>query len=392
MFKRLFNIIDYLNLKDVGILEISFALVPMLQGRSLGSIPMSALLWVILLLVLLFRDGSFKPKNFRPLAIFVGYWFLHEFVMSFIDDTNLNSIIVQLLVFASVFILYPSLNIKKMRGSFNWIALISIGGLLYQWASIARGVGVHPLDIPGFTLPESRLEELTLRPSSYYTEPAAYVSFMLCPLVLALIDKKYIWVSIMILSIYLTTSTTGIVLSFVILIAYLLSKKVRFEYFLVIGLLGVAMVYSLNEVDAFSFGVEKLEGTDATTNVRLSQGPKVVSSMQGGEYILGVPYSTAYNYCKSGRMTDVHFYGQNVYMSTFWNILLCYGVIGLLLYLNIYYKLFRKSRLLWPILICLLATMFSDPDGFGPSYCHKLIFMLAIATNGYHLIANSKKY
>ena len=44
------------------------------------------------------------------------------------------------------------------------------------------------------------------------------------------------------------------------------------------------------------------------------------------------------------------------------------------------------SRQNWPMLFCLLATLFSDPDTIGPSYSYKLIFMLVIA------MSDNKRY
>lgn len=375
------KILDYLNLRNVGILELVFALTPLLMGFSLGPLPLSVLMWLLLIGICIIRNGKVKPRTFNPLVCFIVYWGIHQLLWMLSTDLNINAQISQVIYFSAIFFLYPSMDANKIRGAMNWVAIISILGLLFQWSEIVRGNGVHPLEIPGLSMAENRVETDSLRPSSFYMEPAAYVSYMICPLALALIDKKYIWAVIMILTIFLTTSTTGILLSFILLAASLLSNKAKGSSILIVLVLGAGMVYALNTLEEFSAGLEKLENTDASTNVRLSQGPNVVSSMQPGEYIFGVPYSSAYNYCKAGRFTDVVYYGESVYMSTFWDMILRFGIVGLFFYLLIYFKLFKMSRLIWPMLFCLLATMFSDPDAIGPSYSYKLIFMLVIATS-----------
>lgn len=374
------KIFDYLHLREVGLLEITFALTPILMGFSMGDIPLSALMWVLLIVLVFFKYGRLKYKIFKPLLYFIIYWFIHQIALLLIADVNLNSIIVQIVYFAAVFTLSPSMNAEKLRGAMNWVAIISILGLLYQWSEIVRGNGVHPLEIPGLTMLENRMED-SFRPSSFYMEPAAYVSFMICPLALALVDKKYIWSVVIILSIFLTTSTTGIVLSFILVGASLLAGKARTGTIVLVVAMGVGLAYTLVSLEEFEAGVEKLETTEVSTNIRLSQGPAVVGSMRPMEYIFGVPYSSAYNYCKAGRMTDVVYYGESVYMSTFWDMILCFGVVGLLLYLFVYYKLFKTSRVIWPMLFCLLATMFSDPDSIKTNYIYKLTFMLVIAYN-----------
>ena len=376
------KILDYLNLRNIGGLEIVFALSPILMGHSLGGIPLSILMWIVMMaVVIMIKRGKRKIRDYRPLTVFVIYWALHQLILLFITDIIFNTLLAQVIFFAAVYFLYPSMNPQKLRGAMNWVALFSIGGLLYQWTIIAGGGMVHPLELPGLSMAENRLETLSIRPSSFYMEPAAYVSFMVCPLAFSLMDKKYIWSVFIILSMFLTTSTTGILLSFIMLTVSLSSNKAKLASLVAVLVMGAGMFYALNTLEIFEEGVSKLENTDASTNVRLSQGPNVVSSMHSTEYIFGVPFSSAYDYCMSGRYTNVLIYGESVYMSTFWNMILLYGIVGLILYLFIYYKLFRISRLNWPLLVGLCATLFSDPDTIQSNYVYKLIFLLVIAYN-----------
>lgn len=376
--------INNLGLNNVGLLEMTFALTPMLSGFNLGSIPLSALMWIILIILCIVHKGR-HPRSFWPLVMLFAYWFVHEFIMFFTDDVNLTGFIVQIFYFVSVFFLYPNLNIEKIKGSMNWVALIAIVGLLYQWSFILRGQGVHPLQIPGLSSSEFILEKIIMRPSSFFMEPAAYASFMMCPLALALIDKKWVWSAVMILSIFLTTSTTGLMISFILLGMTIFSKQTG-KTALVVVVIAFGLFYSLNHFEVFSGSVSKLESTEIEGNVRLSQGLKVVASMRPSEYIFGVPYSSAYNYCSSGRMMDVEFYGDSVYMATFWNLLLLYGIVGLILYLNIYYKLFKTSRQVWPLLLCLVAVMFSSGYSIGGSYIFTLIILLVVARSDMYLL------
>ncbi len=387
------RIYNSLYLNEIGLLELLFALTPLLSGFMLGSVPLSVLMWPILIILTVVRNKTIKVKNFRPLTLFILYWFIHQIILLFITDVNGNLIVSQIIYFVAVYFLYPTLDSNKIKGAMNWVAMLSMAGLLYQWFDLLRGNMIHPLEIPGLNMQyEYRSEVLTIRPSSFYMEPAAYVSYMICPLALALMDKKYIWAGLIIFSMFLTTSTTGIALSFIILFVSIFSgRKFRLSSFLIVLLLGGAMIYALGTFEAFEGGIEKIENTEASTNVRLSQGPRVVASMRADEYIFGVPYSTAYDYCKSGRMTDVLIYGESVYMSTFWDMILCYGIVGLVLYLLIYVRLFKMSRLIWPILIGLCATLFSDPDGIKSNFVYKLIFMLVIALSDKQLSYSKRK-
>lgn len=376
------NIVNYLHLKEVGFLEMTFALTPMLSGFSFMGQPLSFWMWVVLITIIFLRRRHNRFKNFIPLTIFIIYWSFHELCIMLVDDVNIAGVVAQILVFSSVYFLFPNLDAKKLRGCMNWVAILAMAGLLYQWTFILRGQGVHPLELPGLPRSEFFLEKISLRPSSFFNEPAAYVAFMICPLAISLIERKFLWAVAIILSIFLTTSTTGLVLSFILLGASLfVQNKVKMRTSLGILLIGGGLFFALTHFSVFRLGVVKVENTDTSTNVRLSQAPYIVSTMYSSEYLFGAPYSTPYNYCKSGRAPGVIYYGNTVYMSTFWSMILLYGVIGLILFLNIYYKLFKSSKVTWPLLACLMATMFSDPDGIQGGYIYKLIFMLVLATN-----------
>lgn len=376
------NIPQYLNLNKVGLLEIVFALVPLLSGYGLGSLPLSVLIWVLLLVIVLIKGKIGHIRDFMAFKIFVIFWILHQILIFAVDDVNLNGFLSTLLYFVAVFVLYPNLDMEKLKGSLNWVALISIIGLLYQWTDIMRGEMVHPLELPGLTMAESRLTTESLRPSSFFMEPASYVAFMCCPLLFALNDRKYIWATTIILSMFLTTSTTGLIVSFIMLgVSFLSGKKVRLSGIIPIIVIGVGLMYALTNWDVFDYGVNKLETIDTETNVRLTQGPYVVSTMKPEEYIIGVPYSTSYRYCKDGRASDVAYYGDNVYMSTFWQMLLLYGIIGLLLYLNVYFQIAKRCRQTLPLIAALTAVLFSSGYGTGIIYVFTLIVLLCILYN-----------
>ena len=382
MSNRTFKIVNYLDLKYVGLLEFVFAFTPILSGFSLGRIPLSVLMWVILIGIVVLQGKLNRFKTFKPLLVFIIYWLVHTFVIMIVDDVNINGFIAQIIYFVAVFTIYPALDIKKLKGSLNWVAIISIVGLLFQWQEILRGGTVRPLGLPGLTMAESRLLLESLRPSSFFMEPASYVAFMICPLFFALTEKKYTWVITLILSMFLTTSTTGIVLSFIMLIVNALSARKAKAWTLIFALLiGGGLYYVLMNSSVFEVGVDKVENTDVSTNVRLAQGRYVVSTMQPEEYIFGVLFSTAYNYCSSGRAPNVIYYGKSVFLSTFWEILLLYGLVGLAFYLNVYIQIIKQNRITLTLAIALVAVLFSSGYALGLVYIFTLIMLLVIANS-----------
>ena len=224
---------------------------------------------------------------------------------------------------------------------------------------------------------ENRLD-FSNRPSSFFMEPAAFVAFMYVPLAFSLIEKKYIWSFIIILANFLTTSTTGILTSFIMLGVYVFSQKISLKIRILVIMLGAILFLSLANVEAFQAGVSKMEETDTESNIRLSQGPYIVSTMQQDEYLFGASYHDAYHYCLAGRAPMVVFYTESVFMSTFWFILLHYGVTGMVLYLMFYFRFIKKERETLPLIACLIATMFSSGYGVGPNFVYTSICLFMI--------------
>ena len=325
------KILDYLNIRQAGGIELYFATLLIFSAYSFNGIPLQVILWCLLLVFLLTKKNC-KKNVFRPLAILAVYILIHDFVYLFVANGNVNAFIMQIVYFGCMIMAINVFDINKLKGSLNVIAIISMIGLLYQWGIIAAGGGVHPIEIPFLDMEKNRLESFSVRPSSFFMEPAAYVEFMYIPLMFSLIDKKFIWTAIIIISEFLTTSTTGLLTSFIMLIAYIFTQKMSIKIRLFTLLLGGAMLFSLKHVEAFKGSTEKLDNTDVETNVRLTQGPYVVSTMNREEIICGAPYSSAYQYCSSGRAPYVMYYGKEVYMSTAWRLILIYGFIGLYLY------------------------------------------------------------
>lgn len=374
------KIINYLQLNQVGGLELLFAFTPMLSGYGFMGYPLSLLLLPILLFMALKKRTGARYEVFKPVMILLIYVAIHDLVLVLGPGKNFFGYINTLLSLASILYISPVLNFEKLKGSLNLVCIVAIGGLLYQLSFTLAGQGVHPLEIPFLSMSENRLEGLELRPSSFFMEPAAYTAFMFVPMALALIYRQYVWMGLLVFCVFLTGSTTGLLTSFIMIGVYALTQGLKKRYILLMLAMGVVMFYSLENFSIFEEGVTKLQNTDVETNMRLAQGPYVVSTMEPGEYPLGVFYKEVYDYCLS-RAPMVHFYTEEVYMSTFWYMTLVYGIIGLLLYLNVYWQLIRRSRLLLPLIVVLLALLFSSGYSLGSAFMFTTISMLAIAYN-----------
>ena len=150
---------------------------------------------------------------------------------------------------------------------------------------------------------------------------------------------------------------------------------------ILILLFATALLFAFENLSLFDTGLDKLENTDWETNVRIQQGPRIVASMYAGEFPFGAPYDGAYNYVKDGRLPggEVEFYGEAVFMSTFWQMILTLGVVGLILYLLIFFSIAKKNKHTIPLIVCLVVIMFTGTMYLGVNFCYTLIVLYVLA-------------
>ena len=373
--------LDYLGVRKAGGIELFFALLLILSSYGFMGIPLGIVLWGLLFLILFFKRKRVDIPTFRPLIVLIVYVLAHDFLYLFIANGRFFAYLSQIFVFGCMIMAVKVFDIDRLKGSLNLVAVICIIGLLYQWTIIASGGEIRPIQLPFLDMAEERLEIFSVRPSSFFMEPAAYVAFMFIPLAFALADKKFIWVVIIVLSEFLTTSTTGVITSFIMIITYVLTQKISWKTRIFSVLIMAGMVYSLVYAEEFQMGVEKLETTDAETNTRLVQGPYIFSTMKASEMVFGAQYHDAYDYYLAGRAPDASVKSEQVFVSTIWIMILKYGFVGLILYLMFFYKIVKKQRKTLSLVVCIVATMFSSGYGVGAIFAYLGIALILMLYN-----------
>lgn len=382
--RKLLNKGKIFALKDFGFAELLIALLPILCAYYLGPVPFS--FWILLLLsvVSLIKGKHIDIIMMKPLMVFFVLFVIHDTILLFVADSfNINNRIEKSLNILSIFFVVPLLNYNKLKAALNFISLICIIGLLYQYTMIISGGLVHPIEIPGLHMVESRLLTDTNRPSSFFMEPAAYAFYMYAPIVISLLDKRYIWTGIIILSVFLTSSTTGLFAAFIILGVYMITNGIFRGRSIIVFLLVFVLFLALTNTDYFSVGINKYENTDFDSNVRIWQGPLIVGTMNFGELLFGVPYGDVMDYVRDGRISMSLLYGDgsDVFMSTIWHVIFSFGIVGLLFYLNVFYKIAKNCKITRPLAICLFVIMFTGSMYLGVLFVYALIVLYSIWKN-----------
>ena len=203
---------------------------------------------------------------------------------------------------------------------------------------------------------------------------------MFIPLFLAIIEKKLLWTAIITLSIFLSGSTTGIIVSMVMLGTLVLSKEFNTKYkvlFVVIGVLMVVLLFTS------SFFEAKMEDTTFEGNARLFNGISLVSKMNIINWIFGVNYTTPADYYFSGdagRGFLIEKY-DTVYLASFWMVIIKFGIVGVILYLKALFAPAKKDRSIFIYVLVIFVTLFSNPDYIGAMYAFTMTFIYSYVYN-----------
>lgn len=374
--------LDYLHLTEIGIFELCFALYPIISAYSIHGVPMYLAMLLVLDAFALMRKRMIAKELLWPVALMLAFLVIHDVLLIFAVDAPMaaiNSLIGTIITLGSLIIIAPALDWKKFRGSLNWVAILSLLGIFYHFSEFYQGYAVSPLTLPFFDSisDDSRVLEEAFRPRSFFAEPQAYATFMMIPLIMAFNERKFLWAGIIIFSVLLSTSTTGFAFTLIIVGTYILTQQVGIGYKILVVIIALLLLNLFFNLDFFSYSLNKVENTTAENDIRLYQGRMMVLHMDPSYWVIGMPFLNPYQFFKSGELTglDITVYeGNMIFVPTFWLMIMRFGVIGLLIYLNIYYRMFRYARHLWPWALCLIAGLFSNPDSVGGTFTFCMCF------------------
>ncbi len=357
---------------------------PIVGGYQYGHIPFSLLMLIILDVIVLIKTQG-KPKMRQPnkaVKYLILYVMVHETVLFFtlpsVPSYFINSYIGQIIIFASILIIGPNLNFNKFLSSISIVAIICMLGLLYQLPITLSGGVTTPLSLPFMPAldAEARAYEELTRPSSFFWEPQSYCSYMFVLLFFALKEKKMVWAAIITISMFLTGSTTGIVIS-VFMFAYtaFFTGGQKVSNRIIILIVAVGLVYVLLNSSFFDAGVSKMESTSYERNSRLYNGISLVLRMPVSDLIVGGNAATVADYYFSGAAGSGFLIEKNdtVYVSTFWTIIVKFGIIGLFIYLWTYIKPILQAKELAIYVMALVIMLFTNPDDISGMYAYEML-------------------
>lgn len=384
---------SYIEIGRTGLFEFLIAVYPILSGYAYGWIHLNDIVLLLICLMAYYKTGNLTQyKHFKILSV---VFFLHELIvwLFFTDMPSymLNNTLSILIYILSISIIVPAIDFKRYIHAIVIVSIIVSLGLIYHFILIRTGHSVSPIPFPGLPSPSitSRLFEIGDRPVSFFWEPAGYANYMLIPMAYFLMKKKYIIVFIITSLLFLSTSSTGVLLSLMLILfsAITNSKNGFRSIFFSICLLS-ALVYFLLHSEFFAASVDKIENTDIETTSRLFNGPELFRSLKPIHFLLGIPYANVTDYFFQGASMNTSLMVKNdtVFVPTFYLMIAKYGVFIFVIYLYLYLKPVFLNKELISFVIILFISFFFASNAFSSYFVFQMIFIYS------YLLNNQNKY
>lgn len=299
----------------------------------------------------------------KPFVLFLAYiTFIQLMNMLFrnhITTTDFNNLLNPIVLTICLFVVVKNINYNFFFKSYLLVGIIAMIILFYQWFGLFfLQIIPSPIKILPVSLDATYYSWVGeyYRPSSLFTEPQAYASFMI-PLLYMTIKNNRIFISfLIILSILFSGSSSGILmlgLIFLYLLVFNHNKKVRYFIFLLVNLF---IIFILTQ-EIFNSQLDKIYSIDLTDDVRLVKGFQIYSTFDISNSIFGIGDGpnvlSAYNREHASILMNKLF-DLGSYTTTISGILISYGFFAGLLFFWIlfrFYKYEEKSSRLFLLLI-----------------------------------------
>ncbi|MCH5190396.1 MAG: hypothetical protein J1F37_07520 [Oscillospiraceae bacterium] len=331
-------------------LEILVPFLGVFAPYKISVIPVTA---IMLFIIVFFRNKGtlFISKQTMPYLIFVLYRVFRDVVHMFFSVSDPIDVQVKRL---SEYIVLNALIIIMCNYDFD-------ERILFKWWKIAGTVfgagmvyhvvqllifhqSIQPISlIPGYIIYNEAVEDFT-RPTSFFSEPAAYVVSMLPLLFLSLKRRNLKWAVIATFLIMMSTSTIGVVLSALLWVLFILFEKKSMKTTVISLTFVFVFVVLFMYLPLFSDTLEKLQevSVGASTWGSRVKGPfEMISVMKWYELPFGTNILDTREFVfrnlssfKSGSVPVLYVnYGYTVFLNTIAMLIYRYGITGLCLFL-----------------------------------------------------------
>jgi hypothetical protein len=290
----------------------------------------------------------------KPLLFFTYFVIFISFINMIRLDLSIEHFIkhmlFSILLVICLSVTSSSINFNSFYKSYKIVGIVAGSIMVFQFV---RLFFFNIPAVPVIILPIA-IEDLHywgnlqgLRPSSLFTEPQAYCSF-LAPLIIMTILQKELYLTFFLsITMFMSTSSLGIGLVFMILLIYRTLFKSKKSFTPILFL--IILSYLFYNLDVFDFARNKIFSTDISNDIRLSRGFIIFSNFNFTDLIFGIDITT-----QSYVLKNLNYYWvtQHInnesehllgYLTTYSGVLVKYGIISFFIFNRLFYKLVKNE-------------------------------------------------
>lgn len=343
-------------------LEYFLPFYPLLVQYNIGPTSLGNIGLIIVALYIIIKQRyiiEIKSK-YKYFVLFIIYAVFRDILRMIItvnySQTYVNRIAEYVIIFLAVLIVCNKrFEEKKLYFTWKIAASIYIGGLIFHMIQLyVLGQPITPISIiPGYSL---RIKEMvaTLRPSSFFSEPAAFVSAILPLEFLALKNKEIKWAIIVTFFVLCSTSTVGIILSLVLWSCFLISSTETIKTKIVIFVSAIVIIVLFINLNIFSTSLSKLLDVSfggSTFESRIAVGFDIIKTQPIETLFFGTNYGEASSYVTQNiskfapsSSVLVYYRANSIFLNTFSKIIFMYGFLGVFLFYLPLVKALQNSK------------------------------------------------
>lgn len=334
----------------IGAIDVIVPLFYIVNQYEICGISLGLICACIVIFICVVKNRGFCV--YKPLFLFLLFMFVHDLFRSFITGFIISLWIERLVYFLFLSSMYEA-DEENLFKVWKIIGAMAMAGLVYQSFQVyALGQTVSMIKIIPFASTAGNISYN--RPHSLFLEPAAYVTWMLPLLCMCMKRKQHIWMIAISITILLSTSSTGIIMTGIVWLYYscisIRNKEEHSNVLLIVGVVFVG-IWIFTRLSVFNEALNKFTNIsleDTSNSVRLILGFQLYWFAPLSYKILGIPYLNVESYLRSGKV-NLSMYGLNSrlsylgFVNSIGNCMLVYGVFGLILYLKLFINLWNDS-------------------------------------------------
>lgn len=382
--------------KEPHLIEYLLPFFILLSQYQVGVLNISYFLLVIIGVIFTFERAlkiSF-PSYYKLFAIFLFYIIIRDLIRIALGtdnfQTQINRIFEYFVVYIFVFIVCTqNFSEDKLYKVWKIAGVIFAIGLVYQFVQIYFfGKTILPISIiPGYSIRPPELISQS-RPSSFFAEPAAFVNAIIPLEFIALKRKDFNWAIFVTISILLSGSTTGVILSILLWTIKLLNNEISLRTRFMMIIIALSMCLLFINLNIFSVSLTKfldvLNG-GSTFGSRILVGFEVVKRQSLIELIFGTNYNDVEHFVTDhiGQFSNslyviTYWKNDRLFLNTFSRLIFQYGIIGFVLFISPLLLFLKKHNYEAKMLVMITIVALLGQTILLNSYYFMLIVLLLL--------------